>query len=313
MRKIVLVSCVVYCFVWQVKAQTEFAPIGAEWYYTYTFGYSPNHFNHIISEKDTIVEGNNCRILRQYYDDSNIANEKYIIKQEQSKVYYYYQDQFNLLYDFDAEVNDTVKFSLMGVKYFFDGNQNPAFYSKDTIFSIRFVVKDITINAQNLKTFTTEALEEDVFDTYFPSSYIYTEKIGLHSEFILKIEDIYYIPEFPPYNSLRCYSDADFSFISDEWTTISLPCDYSLSSNINTLKDEENVKIYPNPFSNNIFVSTNNGGNVTIIDISGKIIHYSELSNGVNKISTNHFSKGTYFVKVQNKNNSSQIFKTVKL
>ena len=292
-------------------AQTEFAPIGAEWYYTCTFGYLPNHFNHIISEKDTIVDGHNCRILKQYYDNSNVMNEKYIIKQESGKVYYYYQDQFNLLFDFDAKVNDTLIFSFMGVKYFFDNGNNPPFYSKDTIFSVRCVVEKITTNVQNLQTFTTNILEEDRLELYFPSTYTYTEKMGLHSEFILKIEDIYYIPEFPPYKGLRCYSDADFSFISDEWTIMSLPCDYSFSNNINTLKEEENINIYPNPFHNNIFVFTNNKGNITITDISGKIIHHSELLNGINEISTNHFPKGIYFVKVQNNNN--QNFKIVKL
>ena len=126
------------------NAQTEFAPIGAEWYYTYTFGCCPEeHFNRVVSEKDTIVEGYNCRVLRQYYDNSNIANEKYIIKQEQGKVYYYYQDQFNLLFDFDAEVNDIVEFTLL----------------KDTILTVRYQIENITTNAQNLKTFTTKFID----------------------------------------------------------------------------------------------------------------------------------------------------------
>ena len=208
-----------------------FAPIGAEWYYTYTFDYCPeNHFNHIISEKDTIVKGNSCRLLRLYYDNSTTASEKYIFKQEQGKIYYYYQDRFNLLFDFDAKINDTIQFTFMGVKYFFDSSQNPPFYSKDTVFSVRSVVESITTNAQNLKTFTTEILEVDRVAAYFPSLYTYTEKIGLHSEFMLKIEDIWYIPEYPPYRILRCYSDTDFSFVSDEWATYSLPCDYFISS-----------------------------------------------------------------------------------
>ena len=80
-------------------AQTEFAPLGAEWFYTYDFGYCSNHLNRIFSEKDTIVDGNNCRLLKQYYDNSNTASEKYIMKQEQGKVYYYYKGIFNLLYD----------------------------------------------------------------------------------------------------------------------------------------------------------------------------------------------------------------------
>ena len=187
----------------------EFAPIGAEWYYTNTFGYFPDHFNHIISEKDTMVAGSNCRVLRRYYDGLSIASETYIIKQEQGKVYYYYQDQFHLLYDFDAKVNDTITFSFMGI---------------NTVFSARAIVENITTNAQNLKTFTTKVLEEDRLSVYFPSSYVYTEKIGVYSKFIQGIESIAYIPEHPPYNHIRCYSDADVSFVSDEWAAKYLPC-----------------------------------------------------------------------------------------
>jgi len=83
------------------------------------------------------------------------------------------------------------------------------------------------------------------------------------------------------------------------------------TTNINTLKDE-NIKIYPNPFIDNIFIIANNGGNIEIIDVSGRVIYSSGLSNGINKISTSHFLKGIYFLKIQNKNNSIQIFKIVK-
>ena len=313
MRTKLFFSCIVFCFAWQANAQTEFAPIGAEWYYTYTFGYSPEeHFNRVISEKDTIVEENNCRVLRQYYDNSNVANEEYIIKQEQGKVYYYYQDKFNLLFDFDAKVNDIVEFSFMGKAYFFDRDRNPPFYDIDTVFSVRSVVENITTNAQGLKTFTTKILEEDRLDTYFPYSYTYTEKIGLQSEFILKIESEYFLPEYPPNRFLRCYSDANFSFVSDEWAATSLPCNYSITTSINALKDD-NITIYPNPFSDSVFVFTNNVGNLEIIDVSGKVVYYSKLSNGINEISASHFLKGIYLVKIQNKDNSIQTFKIVKI
>jgi hypothetical protein len=64
------------------NAESEWAPIGAKWYYNCCANgnimYS--HLNYIVSEKDTIVEENNCRVLKRYYDNSNIASEKYIFK-----------------------------------------------------------------------------------------------------------------------------------------------------------------------------------------------------------------------------------------
>jgi hypothetical protein len=312
MKTKIFFACLVFCFARQANTQTKFAPAGAEWYYTYTFGCCPeNHFNHIVSEKDTTVEETNCRVLRKYYDNSNAANETYIIKQEQGKVYYYYQDRFNLLFDFDAEVNDIVEFTFMYKKY--DDFPLPSY--KDTILSARFEIEDITTNVQNLKTFRTKVLDEDApklaFSYYLDyRSYTYTEKIGLHGEFMPVFDNAAH-PDEEAFQWLRCYSDADFSFMSDEWSAMSLPCDYPFTTGINTLKDENSI-IYPNPFYDNVFVFTGNGGSMEIIDVLGKVVYHSELSNGINKISTGHLFTGIYFVKIRNKDNRIQTFKIIK-
>ena len=325
--KILFLMSVLLAWVTSLPALTtreeapEFAPIGSEWYYTYTFGCCPeNHFNHIVSEKDTIVEENNCRVLRQYFDNSNIASEKYIIKQEQGKVYYYYQNQFNLLFDFDAEVNDIVEFTFMYKKYY--DNDFP--FGKDTIFSARFRVESVSTNAQNLKMFTTKVFEEDMLDFWgilVPPFlyYSYTEKIGLqnllgsplHSGFIPVLDNVPH-PAMQDYRWLRCYSSADFSYISDGWATTSLPCNYSITTDINSSSTDENIKIYHSHFNDNVFVFINNGGNIEIIDVSGKVVYNSKLSNGINEISTSHFLEGIYLVKIQNKDNIIQTFKLVK-
>ncbi|MDR2057902.1 MAG: T9SS type A sorting domain-containing protein [Dysgonamonadaceae bacterium] len=313
MQKYILLLAV--SLVWiGLYAQSEFAPVGSEWYYTHTIaGCCPEHcFNHIISEKDTIVGGNSCRVIKQYPDNSNTANEKYIIKQEQGKVYYYYQDQFNLLFDFDAGVNDTIEFTFMYKKY--DAFPSPLY--KDTILSVRFKVENITTNAQNLKTFRTKILDEDAPKFhgvyYAPYTYTYTEKIGWHSEFIPMLDNAGH-PDADIFRWLRCYSDADFSFVSDEWASMSLPCNHSIATGFNALPKEESSIVYPNPFKDNVFVFTNDGKNVEVIDVSGKTVHYSKLSEGMNMLSTNQLLKGLFFVKIQNKNNSTQIFKIIKL
>jgi hypothetical protein len=295
----------------ELNAQTEFAPKGAEWCYNCcangNIAYS--HFNYIVSEKDTTVERNSCRVLRQYYDNSTVASEKYIIKQEQDKVYYYYQDQFNLLFDFDAKIDDIIEFTFMYKKY---DDDFPLY--KDTILSARYQVENITTNAQNLKTFMTKILEEDKFSDYgmeiLPWHYSYTEKIGFYSEFMPVLDNLPY-PAVDNFPMLRYYSDAGFSFVPDEWAATSLPRDYSVATGISTAKDE-NITIYPNPFSDNIFVFSCNGGYLEIIDVSGKIVCYSELSNGINEISASHLLQGIYLVKIQNKDNSIQTLKIVK-
>ena len=309
--KMIVFAGLLFYFIYPANAQTEFAPLGAEWYYTYNDLCCPeNHFNRVVSEKDTIVEGSVCRVIKQYYDNSNVASEKYIIKQEQGKVYYYYQEKFNLLYNFDAQVNDTIVFTFM---YKLSGPES----REDTLFSARFRVESIVKNSQNLNVFTTKVLEEDILNFWGilvpPSNYqtySFSEKIGSNREFMTLFVN-YPQTQVHRYRSLRCYSDADFSFVSEDWSVLSLPCNYSIASDIDNPMDES-VKIYPNPFNDTAFVEINNGGNIEIIDISGKTVYNSVLYNGINEISATHFQKGIYLVKIQNIYNSIQTFKIIK-
>jgi len=123
--------------------------------------------------------------------------------------------------NFDAQIGDTIRFEFM-------------FYhlKKDTVFSARFVVKDITTNDHNLKTFITNVLHEDVlifWDLPVPRAiyqeYSYTEKIGIEIEF-MPIFKSSPEPLAIQHRRLRCYSDADFSIILDWWNVLSLPCDH---------------------------------------------------------------------------------------
>ena len=229
----------------------EFAPIGAEWYYTYS-SITPlccydeksfTDFNHIISEKDTIIEGNTCRVLSQYYYNSYTYNStvsgKYIIKQEQGKVYYYYQDQFNLLFDFDAQVNDIVEFTFMYSKHNYDDIYFITI--KDTILSVRYLVEDITVDAQLLKTFTTKGIDDINYgDGIYspPYIYTYTEKIGLHSKFMPEFDNGGH-PDMVIHRWLRCYADAGVSFVSNWWAATDLPCNYICRCEYNTPQDEK--------------------------------------------------------------------------
>jgi hypothetical protein len=134
--------------------------------------------------------------------------------------------------------------------------------------------------------------------------------MGSYDEFIPMLDNAAH-PDMEVFRWLRCYSDAGFSFVSDPWSAMSLPCDYSIATGIDIPKDGNN-KIYPNPFNNTVFVYANSGEDIEIIDVSGKVVYHSELSNGMNEISISHLSQGVYFVKIQNKDNSIQTFKMIK-
>jgi hypothetical protein len=302
-------TCLIFCFTWQVNAQTEFAPLGAEWYYTYSLGQPEDFFNHVVCEKDTIIEENNCRVVKQYFNNSPVANEKHIIKQEQGKVYYYYQGQFNLLFDFDAKVGDIVEFTFIYNIY-----EYGVVLIEETVWPIKYRIQSITTNAQNIRTFTARGVDNISYGDgiYYPSyTYIYTEKIGLQNKFMPTFHNGAY-PDAEIHRDLRCYSDADFSFVSDWWSNTALPCDYNHAARSINAPPSDNSKVYPNPFNDKVSVYASQEGDIEIVDIFGKVVYYSELPNGINEISTDHFPKGIYLVKIQQKDNSIQVFKIIK-
>jgi len=227
-------------------------------------------------------------------------------------VYYHHLNQFNLLFDYDAQINDTVKFTFKYREYSYIND-----HYKDTLLTARYRVERITTNDQNLKTFETKIFEEDEFrfgwgSRIFPFYYSYTEKLGYNTEFMPELDNMVR-PSAEYFRRLRCYSDADFSFVSSWWSTISLPCDYAVETSINTPKEKEGLQIYPNPFQDHLSVLTNSEGFIEIRDITGKILTHSKISDGINEISTSHFLKGIYLAKIQNKDNGIQTFKMVKI
>ena len=79
----------------------------------------------------------------------------------------------------------------------------------------------------------------------------------------------------------------------------------------NSLSKEENdnytVALYPNP-SNGLFEvavyhkNSNEQLNMQIIDLKGKVVYNSYISNGVNYVNLQHVQSGVYFVKIKDEN-----------
>ena len=74
---------------------------GANWAY----GYNRQTSEYLLYtvEKDTMVEGKRCKII-------NGLNSKDIVYEENGKVYYYFQNRFRKICDFDVQVGDIVEF-----------------------------------------------------------------------------------------------------------------------------------------------------------------------------------------------------------
>ena len=60
------------------------------------------------------------------------------------------------------------------------------------------------------------------------------------------------------------------------------------------------VLIYPNPFNENLNISTENGGVVHFYDLSGKLVSTSVLMKGTNSLNKSSLAKGVYIYQIRN-------------
>lgn len=68
------------------------------------------------------------------------------------------------------------------------------------------------------------------------------------------------------------------------------------------------LSIYPNPTSDNLFVSINNNIDISYVEIfnlSGSVVFEGEIESKDNKINISHLKAGTYFVTIKSGDNSA--------
>jgi hypothetical protein len=69
----------------------------------------------------------------------------------------------------------------------------------------------------------------------------------------------------------------------------------------------EKFQVYPNPASNNVYISVTNFTNTTLrmYDLIGNEVFHQEIKNEVTEVPVNQFAKGMYLVKIENANSNS--------
>ena len=69
----------------------------------------------------------------------------------------------------------------------------------------------------------------------------------------------------------------------------------------------DNFQVYPNPASNNVYISVANFTNTTLrmYDLIGNEVFHQVIKNEVTEVPVNQFAKGMYLVKIENANSNS--------
>jgi hypothetical protein len=275
-------------------AQAEFAPIGAEWYYSgnsydYMFFWQEYTINekwvdHMRSVKDTLVADIACRKLEltrhmrngRNPDSLYFAGIRNIYIYDREDTVYAYNDwmkQFTPLYVFTAEDGDTVC-----MPHF-----KPGYGLKDTFCYIVDSVREVLYDQVPLRTWYTRAINQSdkwgVTQSYnwgtinwdvrgeeheWVNSGQYARKLGHNADAGLDAE--------VPSGWMNCYSDSSYKIKMTPGACDLVP--FPRSGIRETSPLLKNISVYPNPVHHRFYIHSEDGlpipTRVDLFDLTGR-------------------------------------------
>lgn len=220
--------------------------------------------------RDTTIEDRVCRIIGVFSEGKYLPESEIITFQKIGKLYFYEDNTWKLLYDFAAQVGDTVTYFISKkYPYYFKYNV-PGFFEQNIMDRnpYQLLVENLdtiyTLEGRPLRRFYTKSL--DVFQTNIME--IIIENVGSNLKFFGNSTII-----SPPecllnYPSLRCYSDDEISIKFTEGE-----CD-----KLTAIKYILDVKLnlYPNPGHDKMRIDLGSEAEMPIsykvTDFSGRIL-----------------------------------------
>lgn len=287
-------------------AQNNWPQMGAKWYYSYTpcSGKKANcdmeEYITIEVIKDTILKDTVCKeLLVKYNNENNVVIKigTEFIYATTHQVYNYHHGQFNLLYDFMAEVGDTLDLLISTNSKI---HQKLYGFTNDSIW-IKHIIVDKgveVINGSELPYIQHEIIhDESNYDGY---SHLGSKKIiqGIGDLTFLFGEFTIMLDEYDIYGPLRCYKDDRVDY------DIGIACD-TIQPHWSSILFQVGLKqlnVYPNPVTDYLTIDFNNEScqsiHIDVINGEGKLVTTEQLNDAQLIISVDHLQNGLYFFKV---------------
>lgn len=262
-----------FIHVWSF-AQTNWAPIGSSWYYSFS-SINPGieSYTKISTIKDTSVNSVNCKMLIISTPDNNGSPNVYydtvFMYDENNKVYYFKSqlNKFCLLYDFNINTGGFWNLDE------FPPSNNAVYVDSTGTININGFYKKIQYIHSNNVAFSFEGRV--------------VEGIGNLNYMFPQID-------FSPQGPLRCYQDFYLGYYNNNYF---FPCDTVFGS-IKEIKSDSFIEIYPNPFNNYVNIHSKNQSETCIIHIynmQGCEIYKGKFINSHLSICTDFIPSGAYF------------------
>jgi len=253
-------------FFWNSVVAQEWAPIGAEWDYGYQEFYMPSglFWYHLEVEKDTVINSISCRkIVQTNTDPDGVVEQNNLFTYEiNDSVFYYYShtDAFHLIYDFVANVGDTL--TLTG-------------YDNDPDYPVRVRLDSIT----NITTNNGVDLKKYYYSDPYNYSLPYKTLVqGIGN--LNGVRNIYGVFAYePPITELRCFKSNEIEYsISDD-------CDYFGPVGTSNIFRSD-IKVFPNPVADYLYISNEEAlgiYNYSLVNINGQLVLQEAIySDGIN-------------------------------
>ncbi|MFC2114135.1 T9SS type A sorting domain-containing protein [Bacteroidota bacterium] len=298
--KTLLLSIVAIFFSINMFAQ-DFAPVGAEWYYTEMFAFSGDvNFVKLTAEKDTLINGETFRkIIKNHRFICLERPEVEFLLNKSDTVFFLDTNMIDLhiLYIFNAKISDSWVIEIMDEEKELD--------------TIRITVDSIStmhINGADLKAMhvTYEKIDEN-----WPATY--------QSVIVEKMGDILYLFNWSPLThtacdgnypvGLRCYQDAEIGLYSNgKYDSCTYTYDWI---GIEEPKSGEVISLFPNPSNGIVQIHVKSAKLLTfeLHDIMGRLIHSGSFTKTTQLDFTN-MQKGVYFISVRQ---DDQLLERVKI
>lgn len=297
-----LLTLLVICIITTTTNAQMWCPTGATWHYGYSVWMNAGYYK-VSYVGDTLIDSIQCKIFEKKHVDNYLPTNSITTTisyeytyADSNKVYVYRFNQFYTLYDFGANVGDTI---IIAGSNMFSG------YNCDSIGSVKVdSVGTTVINGLNLRYIVVSPLANSAWGWGEQNRIV--EKIGPPNGYFI----------FPslPHNcstptdilyeggTFRCYSDSSFQYYP---TGNSSSCDYlPIYSNLQEYLESTNqLSVYPNPALSELnFKLPPQAKDVTVNlkNMLGAIIYSEHLSATADRtIDISAIPNGVYIAQLQ--------------
>jgi hypothetical protein len=270
-----------------LEAQHEFAPIGAEW--VYNDGYSAEDYpwyeelplaKVITYTGDTLIGGLKYKKINDY-----------LVRQDSQQVYFRFQENDYLMYDFDLQVGDTVRYYF--VSEYFTQNISALYQITD--------LDTVIVDGIAIKKFTSFTTSLDSWLSV-PKNYTYYEKFGSDGEIV---EYNGATVQAWRYAWLRCYQDQEINFKTPKFLAYQQPdCYYKWTSAVEDVSLQA-FTLAPNPADDYLQIGHPDNriliDQVLLYDNMGRVVLENRLKTpqSGHLLSLAHLPAGIYFCHIQ--------------